>query len=63
MYDSEERARRVAARFSLGTHIATLDLTDNRQFRIKRTGQRPGHYTIWGDPDALLARVVAITPV
>jgi hypothetical protein len=63
MYDSEERARTVAVRFGLGAHIAALDLTDDRPFRIERTGRRPGHYTVWGDPDALLARVVAVTPV
>jgi hypothetical protein len=63
MYDSEERARAIAMRFGLGTHIAALDLTDDRPFRVERTGQRPGHYTVWGDPDAMLARVVAVTPV
>jgi hypothetical protein len=63
MYDAEERARTVAARFGLGAHIVAVDLTDDRLFRVERTGRRPGHYTVWGDPDALLARVVAVTPV
>ena len=63
MYDSEERARAVAVRFGLGTHIATLDLTDDRQFRIERTGRRSGHYTVWGDPAALLARVIVVTSI
>jgi hypothetical protein len=63
MYDSLDRARAVAIRFGLGAYIAALDLTDDRPFRIERTGQRPGHYTVWGDPDMLFARVIAIIPV
>ncbi|MCA1669102.1 MAG: hypothetical protein LC793_17245 [Thermomicrobia bacterium] len=47
----------------LDTRIAALDLTDNWPFHVERTGQRPGHYTVWGDPDALLARVTAVIPV
>jgi hypothetical protein len=63
LYDSEERARAVAERFGLGTYIATLDLPDDGRFRIERTGRRPGHYTVWGDADALCTFVVTITPV
>src|SRR3954466_13930857 len=54
MYDSEERARAVAIRFGFGTHIATLDLKDHGRLRIRRTGRRPGHYTVWGDADVML---------
>lgn len=63
MYDSAERTRAVAIRFGLGTHIVVIDLTDDRPFRIERTGQRPGHYTVWGDPDTLFARMIAVTPI
>ena len=63
MYDTEERARAVAVQFGLGTRIAALNLIDERRFRIERTGRRPGHYTVWGDPEALLSRVVSVMPV
>lgn len=42
---------------------AVLDLPDNRQCGIARTGQRAGHSTVWGDADALRAAVVAVLPV
>src|SRR3954452_16955028 len=63
MYDTEERARAVAGRVGLGADIAAIDVTDAQPVRIERTGRRPGHYTVWGDPDALLARVTAIVSV
>jgi len=40
-----------------------LDLPDNGQFGIARTGQRAGHITVWGDADALRGAVVAVLPV
>jgi len=43
--------------------IAVVDLPDNGQCGIVRTGQRAGHSTVWGDADALRAAVVAVLPV
>ena len=59
---AQARAR-VAANPHLGAFIAVVDLPDNGQFGIARTGQRAGHITVWGDADALRAAVVAVLPV
>ncbi len=63
---TETRAQaraRAAASPQLGAFIAVLDLPDNGQFGIARTGQRAGHSTVWGDADARRAAVVAVLPV
>jgi len=59
---AQARAR-AAATPHLGAFIAVLDLPDNGQFGIARTGHRAGHITVWGDADALRAAVVAVLPV
>jgi len=62
--DGDARASpRAAATPHLGAFIAVLDLPDNGQVGIARTGQRAGHITVWGDADALRTAVVAVLPV
>jgi len=58
-----DKPARAAANPHLGAFIAVLDLPDNGQFGIARTGQRAGHITVWGDADALRGAVVAVLPV
>lgn len=63
MYDAQGAARFTAQkRPYLGKFIAMLNIPA-AGFRIEKTTQHPRHYTVWGDPDALLRCVIAVTPV
>ena len=49
---------------SLGRYIATIRIEHGDLIRSEQTGDpESGHYTLWGDPDALLRRVVDVAPV
>ena len=64
VYDTFTRARKRAIGFTnLGNHVAELRLAVDDEVRWERTTHGRGHYTVWGDPDLLLARVVAVWPV
>ncbi len=41
--------------------VAVLDVPDEG-FRVEQTTDTPEHFTLWGDADALLQCVIAITP-
>lgn len=44
--------------------IAGLDLpTDSRTVRIERAGRGIGHFTIFSDPQALVATVRSVVPL
>jgi hypothetical protein len=61
-YDTIERAAKTARRFpSIGTFVAAVRLADD-EFRIEQTFRR-GHYTVWGDPQALLDAVQFVVPI
>jgi hypothetical protein len=60
---TEAQARRNARRFrSHGDYLAIVRVEDGAPIRVERT-LGPGHYTVWGDPAEILARVVAVLPV
>lgn len=60
MFDDPRLARAlIRQRPHLGRFIATVLIEDGAPFRIRQTG-RSGHYDVWGDPDAILARVLAV---
>ena len=64
VYDSEQRARRVARQYPmLGGYIAMLDVPVPSAIRSERTGSRPGHWTLWGDPDELQRLVLSVSSV
>jgi hypothetical protein len=64
IHDTEARARSLARqRPSLGQFIAQLRIPDDGSIPYERTGTRRGHHTVWGEPAALLARVVAVVAV
>jgi hypothetical protein len=56
------RARKVRAlrgkRF-----IAEVRIPDGSEIMFERTTRTPGHFTLWGDADEMLACVVSISPV
>lgn len=60
VWDTFQGARRVA-RF-VPTFIADLRIPDDAPIRVRQTGPR-GHYSLKGDPDDLLAYVVAVYPL
>ena len=63
VFGTEARARRRARVFPrLGQYIAVLEIPDDSPARIART-LGAGHYTIWAEPEYLLACVVNVVPV
>lgn len=63
MYDARGAARFTAQkRPLLGKFIAMLNIPASA-FRIEKTTSHPRHYTVWGEPEALLRCVVSVTPV
>jgi hypothetical protein len=65
VFDTEDRARQRATKWPwLGGYIAELDLPeDGGRIRYERTTDSRGHYTIWGQPEDLLGRVVGLVKV
>src|SRR5262249_20241144 len=62
-YATEAQARRNARRYrSHGNFIAVVQIEEGSPIRIERT-LGPGHFTVWGDPAEILARVIAVIPV
>jgi len=62
VFDDVARAREVASRFGFGW-IATLTLEDTAGFEVSQYGKDRHHYTIFGEPEALMALVSAVHPV
>jgi len=59
-YATEAQARRNARRFrSHGAFIAIIRIEEGAPIRVERT-LGPGHYTMWGNPAEILARVIAV---
>jgi hypothetical protein len=64
VYSTQNQARRKAQDLPhLGNYIAVLDVPDEGVLRVERTTRSRGHHTLWGDPEAILAWVVAVRPV
>jgi hypothetical protein len=65
MFTPLEIARERARRFRrIGRFLAEMMIPDNSpSIRYQRTFASEGHYTVWGDPDELLALVVSVVPV
>jgi hypothetical protein len=60
VYASRSQTEETARRFpALGSYIAELQLPDHGEFEAEPT-LRPGHYTLWGQPDLLTEFVVTI---
>lgn len=60
-YDDKEVARGYAlARPYHGEYIATLSIEDGAPIRTRQTGRTPEHHDLWGEPEQMLARVVAV---
>ena len=64
VYNNEEAARIQAKRIpSLGSYLARLAIPTDSPISYKQTLTNPAHYTIWGDPEELLAIIEEIIDV
>jgi hypothetical protein len=65
VYDSRDRAERQALRYSLGDYIAVLHVDDSERGGVtfKKTLADLHHFTVWGEPAVLVARVQEVLPV
>ncbi|MBA3331679.1 MAG: hypothetical protein H0T39_12585 [Actinobacteria bacterium] len=62
-HGTEAQARRNARRYRThGSYIAAVEVEDGAPIRVERT-LGPGHYTVWGEPSALLGRCVGVASV
>jgi len=63
VYAMEAQGRRQARAYPfLGHYLARLEIPNAGPVRFERTTRSRGHYTLWGEPSALLACVVATIP-
>lgn len=62
MQDDLEGARRLARRSRLGPNCAVMRVPENGPIRAAKT-HGPGHWTLWGDPQAMLDTVVDVLNV
>ena len=59
-----EGARSLVADFpQMGSFIASVEVEEGGPIRYEQTGQYPEHYTLWGEPADLLARVRSVVAV
>lgn len=59
MYEMEEQARATAAAYPRRgwRSVAAVDIPNDGPFRVRKT-LGPGHYTVWGEAEALRECVV-----
>ena len=63
MFGSVELAYARARRFPrLGQYVATVRILDEESV-VSRQTLGEGHYTVWGEPKALLGAVIKVEPV
>jgi hypothetical protein len=55
MFSTRGQAARIRDRFRRDQHLVAVGLSVGRGFSLARTGKTPGHHTVWGEPDRLLA--------
>lgn len=53
---------RARARYLGFPFVAEVAVPDVGPIAFERTGSGRGHHTLWGDPDGMLAAVVAVVP-
>ena len=63
VWDTVDRARAVTQQRKPVRAKAIAELSiPTRRFRLEQWGP-PGHYTVWGNPDELLGRVIGVVDV
>lgn len=64
VYDDLATAReRARALPGMGRFLAAVLIEPGAPLRVAKTLRDPHHYTVWGEPGALVARVVSVVPV
>lgn len=62
MYDTRRGAIRTARLYpKIGSFIAEIHVPTDGRIAWERTTNTYGHYTLWGDPDELLATVIDVS--
>ena len=59
MFADEAQAEAIRDRFRPHQHVAEVELRPGRGITLARTGKTPGHHTVWGRPEDLLAAALA----
>ncbi len=66
-FATEAQARRMGRRLPIpGRFIAVVEVAETQgsaSIQYERTLETAGHYTLWGDPAAILERVSSVIPV
>ena len=57
-----EESRRRADEWMQGRFIARLDIPDDADIVVLKTGRNPYHYSVMGTPATLLSRVAQVVP-
>ena len=60
---TEQQARQRARLPGFGRFIAEVSIPVDGDIRWQRTGRQPGHHTLWGSPDELVASVTRTVAV
>jgi hypothetical protein len=55
MYSTQSQAEAARDRFRRGQFVVPVRLPHNGGFSVARTRRTPGHHTVWGTPEKLLA--------
>jgi hypothetical protein len=64
VYQRLAQARRKARGVpGLGRYIAILDIPEGSHIRYERTSRSSGHFTLWGDAEAIAACLVTVVLV
>jgi hypothetical protein len=65
VYDDAAAARATAEYYwpRLGEYLATLEVPADASLRYQETGKHPHHCTLWGMPEAMVARIVSVEAI
>lgn len=55
MYSTKSQAEATRDRFRRGQFVVPVQLIRQEGFSLARTRRTPGHHTVWGTPEKLLA--------
>jgi hypothetical protein len=58
VYSTRQQAEQIRDAFRRGQHVVSIELSADLGIHLARTARTPGHHTVWGKPDRMLASVV-----
>lgn len=64
MYETLAQALETAARFpTVWRAVAEMEIPTDGTFRVERTTVAAGHWTVWGEPNAVMAYTRRYAPI